>query len=359
MDQDESVRTNDHIVYLFSSNIRPLYEQDILDVIAAPSGTHYRFRYEADYVSSDLKRLWHTAEIIDMQVLVHFSLQQVREYQEAAFIPVRYGRVVEATEIGEFLVLEFSLTTHVSLLTPEQDQGRVKLAGRVTEYTKRLRESVPHPYTAYASLAPNTVGDLLSVEEGGEGIRQFTLTAKFLQGTDSFGAARFLRFLRLQEPGKAEIEPIDGVFTLTGGRTYELVLLHSQPSEVVGRHGFRVSVDQEIIRLIGAGRFDIASRYDVITIPIHANRTDTVEPRETLLVIEPDADVKGPTIRLRFRVTTPGGRVAGAIAVTSVGLVLVGLPGVVTVADPLKVLFLVIGGVVAATSAVLGLRRPS
>src|SRR5207253_1940696 len=127
----------------------------------------------------------------------------------------------------------------------------------------------------------------------------------------------------------------------------------------IGRHSFRISVDKESIRVIGSDRFEVASRYDVIAIPIHAIRPSTAEARETILLIEPDAGVKGPVIRLRLRVALPPGRIAATIGATTMGLLLVGLPGLLEVATPVKVALLAVGGITAASAAVLGLRRPT
>lgn len=346
------------IVYLFSSNIRPLYEQDILDVLAAPTGTLYSFRYEADYVTEDLAKAWGTDRLVDTSVLVHFSLQQVRKYHRAVFVPVRRGIVTQTTKVGDFLVIEFEVGEYVSLLEPGLDErGRPDYAERVLGYADRLEsQGVPCPYDASASLAPDVVGDLIAIDDDND-VRTFARTARFLQGTDSFASARFLRFLSLREPRGEDVEPEDGVFALRGGHTYELRVFHSQPADVVRRESFRISADEEIVRIVGDDRFEIASRYDVVSVAVHAIRPSTAEAVETVLVVRPDEGVQGPALRLRIRVTLPAGRTAGAIAATSLGLVLVGLPGLLSVADPLKVAFLGVGTLVAATSAVLGLRR--
>ena len=38
------------VLTLFTSNLRPQYEQDALDLSAAVPGTHYRFRYRERWV---------------------------------------------------------------------------------------------------------------------------------------------------------------------------------------------------------------------------------------------------------------------------------------------------------------------
>src|SRR4051812_47467556 len=100
-------------LYLYSSNIRPLYEQDILDLLAAPPGAHYQFRYDERYLNKEAKESW--LNLRGTPVLVHYSLQQRARYHDPAFIPVRCGSVVEASRVGRLHVLTFSLANYVSL----------------------------------------------------------------------------------------------------------------------------------------------------------------------------------------------------------------------------------------------------
>src|SRR6202043_237644 len=75
------------LLYLYSSNIRPLYEQDILDLLASPHNLLYQFRYEARYVETNTRAEW--LSLAGKTALIHFSLQQEAKFHEPAFIPVR------------------------------------------------------------------------------------------------------------------------------------------------------------------------------------------------------------------------------------------------------------------------------
>jgi hypothetical protein len=66
--------TRDQCLYLFSSNQSPLYAQDILNVLGAPVGHPYTFRYDAKYLSEGLREGW--AGLKGTRAVVVFSLQQ-------------------------------------------------------------------------------------------------------------------------------------------------------------------------------------------------------------------------------------------------------------------------------------------
>src|SRR5436190_1213062 len=105
-------------VYLFSSNIRPPYEQDVLNVLAAPPGLTYRFRYRREWVADGLAAAW--SKLAGSRCIIHFSLQQPHQYQDAVFFPLRLGTVLRTyQEARDIFLIEFSIEASVSLREPE------------------------------------------------------------------------------------------------------------------------------------------------------------------------------------------------------------------------------------------------
>ena len=109
-------------LYLFSSNIRPLYEQDVIDLLAAPAGSIYRFRYELKYLGSDvpdglagipgdasLPDLWEANQLVNVNVIALYSIQQPESYHRAAFIPIRSGTVRETGADGAIHWIDFEV----------------------------------------------------------------------------------------------------------------------------------------------------------------------------------------------------------------------------------------------------------
>jgi hypothetical protein len=355
------------LLYLYSSNIRPLYAQDIIDLLAAPGGYRYQFRYDQQYIPDFTKQAW--SKLKDTPVLVLFSLQQEAKYQPAAFIPVRAGKVHRAFTLGAIYVVEFSLGEYVSLREPEKDdRGRPDMARQVTEFTDYVgRKELPRPYRHSAGLGDDLLKDP-GAAVGGETDQMvlFSRTVAYLQGTQSFRSARFYRFHRVAEfeAGESDALEIDesGVFELVGGKTYELAIFHHQPTDVVRPERFNISVDQGVIQVVGRTYFDIASRYDIVTVPFHAVESPVYETRSTIILVEPAEGVEGPRLRLPLRVKTSRGRAGVAVAGSAAGLFLVALPGIWKSAGgnmPLEWALptSVIGSLMVAFLAVLGLKR--
>jgi len=358
--KDARLAADAALLYLYSSNIRPLYEQDILDLLASPPGLPYQFRYEARYVDDHTRTEW--LGLAGKMALIHFSLQQEAKFHEPAFIPVRLATVRRAFHLGDIHVVELNLDAYVALPEPPQEEGEPNLARPVREYTDYLEgRGVPRPYGPSAGLGENILlRDDLPLERGTDEMLLFSRTCRYLQRTQSFRAARFYRFLRLTDKkGDGTEKSVDesGVFILDGGRSYELALAHQQPADVPQPERFSVSVDGSICRLIGKQEFEIASRYDIITIPFYAVESAAYETSDTVLVIEPET-TQGARLRLPIRIRSPLKRAAGAVSGSVFGLVLLGIPALFPHLDSaIKVLFIAVGGLMTGVLATLGLKR--
>ena len=76
---DHATQPGAKVLYHFSSNLRPRYTQDILNVLAAPSGIVYTSRYVRRVVPDTLASAWEDG-LIGKTVLIHFSLEQPARY---------------------------------------------------------------------------------------------------------------------------------------------------------------------------------------------------------------------------------------------------------------------------------------
>lgn len=346
------------LVYLFSSNRRPLYVQDILDVLAAPPGARYEFRYDKRYVDPDaLER-----SLDGLEALVHFSLQQEAEYHAPAFIPVRRASVVDTRISAGIFVCTFAVTGYVALAKDEAEP----LSAPIRRYAEALeRSAVKRPYGPSASVGAD-LRDVASeiFDESADQSVAFRHTTELLQQTEWFRSARFVRVTGLREgPTKgASLAMSDGRYVLTAGKTYELELTHYEPADVTDRQSFTVTSDDDIVQLIGTPGFDIASKYDYIRLYLHASLPPRDEPRETIVAIAPAIGVQGPTVRIPMKVSAPPGRTAALTAASVAILLVFGLPAVLTgMSQGLKLLLVIIGalGVSLLQSYGLSLSIPS
>jgi hypothetical protein len=213
---------------------------------------------------------------------------------------------------------------------------------------------VPVPYEASASLGPDFISDGSGPVDiaGGEG-PLFQRTTEFLAGTSSFQGAKFYRVLRLEqskESGPKEVEFASGVgYRLRSGKAYQLVILHSQPREVTSRATFDLSADASTARVVGRQGFEMASRYDVASIPILAADLPGATTREGILQISPASGIQGPVLTLPLRLEPETLKTTGALVASVLGLVLIGLTGIVSTGQPLLAFGALIGGTALAT----------
>lgn len=347
------------LLYLYSSNIRPLYEQDILDLLAAPGQTHYQFRYDERHLNPQARESW--ADLTGLPVLIHYSLQQRARYHDAAFIPVRRGTVVEARKFGRLHVLTFALGAYVSLPAAKTEGRRTLFGEEVRAYTEFLRkQSLPAPYEFSGGLDR----DILEEEPSPLDVTSsqadlFQRTAEYLAQTQSFQSSLFLRFayLRGRDADGDEKTPSENRFILRAGETYELAVAHSQPRDVTTTASYAISAEEGVLRVLGRSSFEIASPYDLVPIVFQALTPITLEARETVLQVEPAAGASGPRLRVNLRIEPAIDKaLAGAVA-TGVGAVLVAIPSLSIAFDGWRILSVALGAVCLVLAAAAGFRR--
>jgi hypothetical protein len=351
-------------VYLFSSDQSPLYAQDILNVLGAPRGHPYRFRYDGKYLDPALKAAW--GKLQDIPVLVVFSLQQRARYQQPAFVPIRSGWVLATHREGNSFFVEFRLGDYASLPFPPLLDGSERPDLAVQDFTELLGKSTAVPYDASASIG----GPLPSgyLETKGRESLLFQRTAEYLSHAAAFANASFVRVLGIK-PADNRSEPYvehyasDPVYYLTAGKTYDLGLFYAQTETPKAPRRFAVSVDESAVRTIGRGNFAIESRYDEVKLRLAATQDGGVKDRRSVILVEPDEGVPGPTIELEVNVQANRGKTVGVAAMQTVALLGVAMAGVLTdLPLALRITLAVIGAIAAVALGLLGaqtLRAPS
>jgi hypothetical protein len=334
MGQSESApETQAEILYLCSSNIRPLYLQDILDLLGAPTGAEYMFRYEESYVSGNVRARWSENRLAGVQALILFSLQQEARYHDPVLFPVRRGTVVRSSREGKALFIEFRLDGLLSLPQWEMvtDGGRDRPAYEEPpkRFTAHLRAKVPFE-TYPASLATDHVSGSDLVDEVSEAEVLFERTTEYLTRVESFRRAWFFRCLRLLPRGAdpdaaVAFDSTAGAFVIDGGRSYELQISQRQPRDVREPQRFSVSSDQESLRVVGEGQFSIGSRYDRVSILLDAVEPAAGHVREAVVTVVPvNEGIQSPRLRVPFRIRPSVGEAAVGV-VNVLGLVGVAL----------------------------------
>jgi hypothetical protein len=363
------VLAESQILYLFSSNQSRLYEQDILDVLAAPAGTLRQFRYFERYVSQTFRA--NVSELEGKVALLHFSLQQEEQYHEPVVIPVRWATVHSAALVGDVYAIQLRMDKWCSLRVPRKDDGAPTFGDWeqkrdiVRRYQQLLADhNVERPYSSSAGIGKDIRDGHTPLEPTADDALLFNYSAQYLQSTRSFHSARFYRVRAIRDltdrGDAAEISAgDDGTFQLRGGRTYSLQLSHFQPQNPQGIDRIRREADGKSVLPIGKPHFEIASRYDDAAIEFHAAEPPTSEARDSVIILEPDGGTFAAKVRLRLRVVRPVSKTATSVGGAALVAILLGIPTLWTTLEPTwKVLSVVSAALITALLANAGLRRP-
>jgi len=348
---------------LFSSNQRPQYEQDIIDVLAAPTGSPYTFRYMDRYIED---RVAAAPPPPGSRALVVFSIQQKARYHDPAYIPIRFGTVRSSTWYGGFLVIDFILgDACCAPITKDRRSPRSEreaaVRAAVVDFTGFVHGGFASPRDDKAKSL--SLGVLPSERvRSGDGPEIFQDITEMLQKTTSFVTTRFLRFEKMTDRGTGEVIPCDeSGHTVEAGKIYDLRFQQWQPREIVSVERFQVNVDGQNIKLVGPNTIEIGSMYDTVSLPVVATTSSTMERRYSLVAVEPidpTPGVSGPRIKIPIIVTPPPGTKAAVTAASCAGAILLGLPALMpTLPMGLKVLAVGASALILAMLSAYGFRR--
>lgn len=111
------------VLHLFSSDHRPLYLKDCLDILALPTGAVHRFRYARQHVwtgggsRDEIDAEWTKLAKSKREVLVHFVGAKTRRYGDDVYIPLRWGKVRRSFSQGDYLFVDFEVGSYADPLT--------------------------------------------------------------------------------------------------------------------------------------------------------------------------------------------------------------------------------------------------
>lgn len=322
-------------LYLFSSNQSPLYVQDILDVLAAPDGLHYTFRYDAKHVEDATAAAWNTLAP-KTRVLVVFSIQQKARFHPAAFLPVRMGELVDAHTVGSRYYVRFALRRLVSLPPPTPGDAATEHDHWVQNFTSELRQRLHDtPYEKSASLGaalPGATQPAPPWDAGSPPDKAFEQSVDYLAQTETFSKARFYRVRRIAHVTNELELTVDehGVLQLSAGSLYNLEILHTQRTSPVETEHFIVAADGVTLQIIGHDTFRVASRYDRPILRLLATPAPGIETRETVLDIHAGNDVEGPFVTIPIRVVANRTKALGIAGAQAIALIAVALASTLT-----------------------------
>jgi hypothetical protein len=350
------------LLYLFSSDQTVRYAQDVIDVLGAPKGRRFRFRYDERHVEAQARARIDGNRLTDARGLVVFASQHPAMYAPAAFVPIRFIDVVSSERVGSHLFVEFTVDDLVALSRrPVKERPT-----QVEAFTRVLADYTKTPYESWASIGTRIASDNRDAPPliaGGNEDEYFETTAEYLAGAAAFARTSFLRFLRCSAPGGGSSQNrLTGdppALEITAGKTYQVEFLQFIPHGGPVAGSFSVLTDDGILLVQGEPRLRVASRYDKPAVRVQARAPAEHGIVETSLVIEPREDTDGPRLEIPIRVSSSLGRsVAKAVAVTA-ALSLLAVPTILAEWSDLARFGLALAGALAASVLqVFGLPLP-
>jgi hypothetical protein len=304
-------------VVLFSSNIRPQYEKDIADVVAAARGSIMRFRYEKPYVAPELQADWSSNNLVQREAVVVYSIQQPANYHPPAFLPVRRATILRTEVEGSIYVVEFAVHDYVTLNPSDDPDEAGDVVRAFSAALKGVLSGSPAADDKRSRFSAATGEEPEGLVGGATEAIAFERLVGFLDRTVSFAGYAFWRLSRIRRVGQETEESADanGRFRLVSESTYEFKFDHFRRSfpaaPVATPVTFEITTDNALVEIVGSSSFTIASRYD--SVPIRVRVPPMPEPKETILSVRPASGVNGPSTDVRLLVgPTPQARAATA-----------------------------------------------
>ena len=315
-------------LWLFSSNRRALYAQDISNIAALPSGARYRFRYRRRWIGTTARTGWEQNALANEDALTVFSFQHENHMHPPAFIPVRSVRVIDSEIVGSFFVVDFEVVDHMTLPPYSRgDDGLPSMGSRVQTFTRAAEEVLDEGHPGgdpdkSAVFGPPPT-ELVQANPPLDEVWEHNV--ELLAASGAFASHLFFRVVVLNEVGGATLTMSDGQYMITAGKTYELQLAHYQPEPFDTRRQLLLVVDDEALAVQGGKAVSVTSGYDSVRLRFHAIYRD--EPLDTTLTIEPAPGEEGSRVTLPIRIMPPKKEKAFRVGVGTLAVLAVAVPG--------------------------------
>lgn len=298
-------------LHLFSSNIRELYVTDAVELLAAPAGFVYQFRYQEEHIQDDARGMWSGASVTKgglagTPVAVYYSMQHAANFHPAAYLPLRFGEVVDAFVEGKTYIVRFRLGVYAPLNEPAKGERRDVI---VREFTRKLKQRLSPAFPDYADEQGSASLDRRSatldvspadlVDAGGsdEGSK-FERVVRYMD--EALGPHNPYLFFRIAsiwkgDRSKAESLSSSGQLDVVAGNNYLVEVAHYQASSPPAGATLTVMAP-EGMELLTPAEIPLSSRYDVVSLRLFPPfRDDEVQGE---LIVSAAIPAKGASVRL-------------------------------------------------------------
>lgn len=289
-------------LHLFTSNIRELYIADAIDLLAVPEGYLYQFRYAESHVQDDVRERWRSGRLKGTSVIVYFSLQHAANFHLAAYVPLRYGRVVDTFAEGGTYVVRFRVAGYSTLPKPDADHEADRY---VIDFSNELRDLLKPSYPDYSSdrdarrsatMGPIPQSLSAPVEQGAA----FETVVEYITKAIEPQQRLFYRVAGVWKKDRNNLQTMsdDGYLELTAGNQYTVEVAHFQsasPDSAV----LQIEAP-DAVKLLTPSELPLRSRYDVMPIRLFIPFRDMEAQEELTFGIKEPA--RGGRVRIPMRI---------------------------------------------------------
>lgn len=238
---------------LFTSDSRPRYATDILNVLALPIGAFYHFRYEAKYLTSEIQNEFENQTPEGTRVLIVFRDETAAE--SPFMVPVRWATVNSVERISDFYVIRFCLEGY-PVFSKDYTGSKEDIQLLCGRFLLQFSEASRH-LPVQLGLTP--LVELRSTADKNSWIE----AVKRLAQHGTFSTSHFVRIAGITDRrGKNLRLSVDGEYILTEWQYAVLQLDYFAVNYGPHRAELKLTSDPKLVRVASIGSITLDSRYD-------------------------------------------------------------------------------------------------
>jgi len=222
----------DKLVLMLSSGERPRYRDDIIRVMALPTGGRLQFRYRKKYVPDDVFCHLPDNGLSDCKALIAY-LDTSNQDRPPEIVPCRFAQVLDSELEGEFAVIRFEVGDFAVT-----DQG----VNPGSEASKLMPQQASLPHWENGSLKGHFLVALTRRLSGWQSLkdrRAWQAVVGNLGARKDFRDCPFFYHLRtvIEEDANTAVPLCEGKYVLKPDKIYRADVVHYTASTATGQQG--------------------------------------------------------------------------------------------------------------------------
>ena len=249
------------LILLLSSGQSRRYRDDIIRVLALPTGGRLRFRYDKRHVPQTLVDQATGSGLAGCKVLIAYLDTTLKTGME--IVPCRFGNIVNTQTEGSFLVINFEVLGYAARSGPcvlKEHEIELVTCGRLP-FREEDREDVSGEFCHIVKSDP---GGFQSKESDLEGWQRIVTD---LCGRPDFSDCPFFYTVtgvfEARNPER-EVKPSEGRYVLKPDRLHGIKIVHYAGEQSVGHDGELCGQSSIIAEVEGHGIQQLTSQHPLV-----------------------------------------------------------------------------------------------